>query len=173
MFHVGAPAWEEARARDQFPGTGPVLNEIGRGRVAYIPEIKPAIEKPMGARMTSQYWKLPVNWREVVETVRWAARGDFSLQVNAPLTVIAEPMVQRQTKKLLVHFVNYNVAATPEVSNLDVKFQLPAGASVAKVTLLSPDRADVVTLPHNSMGGVLAFTVPRLATYDLTVIQLK
>ena len=173
LFHVGAPAWEEARARDQFPATGPVLNEIGRGRVAYIPEIKPAIEKPMGARMTSQYWKLPVNWREVVETVRWAARGDFSLQVNAPLTVIAEPMVQRQTKKLLVHLVNYNVAANPEVSNLDVKFQLPAGASVAKVTLLSPDRANVVTLPHNSMGGVLAFTVPRLATYDLTVIQLK
>jgi hypothetical protein len=173
LFQATAPAWQGARAHEQFARTGPVRSQGGRGRVVYIPEIQPAIEKPMGARMTSQYWKLPVNWKEITDSVRWAAGGSFSLELNAPSTVIAEPMEQRQTRKLLVHFVNYNVARTPSVSNIGVTFRLPHGAAVSKVTLLSPDRAEAPTLSHKVQDGAVAFTVPRLATYDLAVIQLE
>jgi len=173
LFQATAPAWQGARAHEQFARTGPVRSQGGRGRVVYIPEIQPAIEKPMGARMTSQYWKLPVNWKEITDSVRWAAGGSFSLELNAPSTVIAEPMEQRQTRKLLVHFVNYNVARAPSVSNIGVTFRLPHGAAVSKVTLLSPDRAETPTLSHKVQDGAVAFTVPRLATYDLAVIQLE
>jgi hypothetical protein len=141
--------------------------------VVYIPEIKPAIEKPAGARMTSEYWKLPLNWQEIVHSVRWAAGGGFSLEVNAPRTVVTEPMKQAHTNKLLVHLLNYDVARIPSVSNIDVKFRLPNGASVANVTLLSPDRAGVQALPYRVVDGAVAFTVPLLATYDLAVIQLR
>ncbi|HET9321376.1 MAG TPA: hypothetical protein VFO27_16420, partial [Bryobacteraceae bacterium] len=127
----------------------------------------------MGARMTSQYWKLPVNWNEITDSVRWAAGGSFSLELNAPSTVIAEPMEQRGAKKLLVHLVNYNVARTPSVSNIGVTFRLPHGAAVSKVTLLSPDRAEAPTLSHKVQDGAVTFTVPRLAAYDLAVIQLE
>jgi len=173
LFHASAPPWQGARAHEQFPRTGPVRSQAGRGRVAYIPEIQPAIEKPLGARMTSQYWKPPVNWKEITDSVRWAAGGSFSLELNAPSTVIAEPMEQRGAKKLLVHLVNYNVARTPSVSNIGVTFRLPHGAAVSKVTLLSPDRVEAPTLSHKVQDGAVAFTVPRLATYDLAVIQLE
>jgi hypothetical protein len=141
--------------------------------VCYIPEVTPAVEKPLGARMTSQYWRLPVNWREIAASVRWAAGGSFWVEASAPPTVVTEPMQQKEAGKLLLHLLNYDVARTPAVSNIEVKFRLPRGASVAKVTLLSPDRADTPALAFKSAEGAVAFTVPRLATYDLAVIQLE
>jgi len=173
LFGVSAPAFRGGRSRAQFPGAAPVRREDGRGRVVYIPEIKPAIEKPLGARMTYQFWKLPVNWREIVDAVRWAAGGDFSLEVTAPATVAAEAMEQRGTKKLLVHLLNYDVARTHSLSNIEVKLRLPRGQAAAKVTLLSPDRAETQTLAAAMRNGAVAFTVPLLATYDLAVIELK
>ena len=171
LFRVSAPA--SPGDGEYFLEAGPVRNEVGRGRVAYIPEIKPAIRKPLGARMTSEYWKLPVNWREVVDAVRWAGRNNFALSVNAPETVVIEPMERRKEKELLLHLVNYNVARTPSVSNISVKLRVPNNTSVTKVTLLSPDRAGAPTLPHQLEAGMVTFTVPTLATYDLAVIQLE
>lgn len=156
------------------PGTASVRKEFAAvGRVVYIPELKPAVQKPFGARMTSEYWKLPVNWKEIVDSVHWAAWNRLAISVNAPDTVVIEPMERRKEKELLVHLVNYDVARTPSVSNIDVKLKVPGNASVAKVTLLSPDRADAPTLPHELQAGTVTFTVPALATYDLAVIQLE
>jgi len=171
LFRVSAPT--STPEGEHFLETGPVQSEFARGRVAYIPEIKPATPKPFGARMTSEYWKLPVNSKEIVDSVRWAARGSFALTVNAPDTVVIEPMERRREKELLVHLVNYNVAREPSVSNIEVKLKLPNHSVVAKVTLFSPDRADTPTLPHELHEGVVSFTVPALATYNLAVIQLE
>jgi hypothetical protein len=95
------------------------------------------------------------------------------VEASAPPTVVTEPMQQKEAGKLLLHLLNYDVARTPAVANIEVKFRLPRGASVAKVTLLSPDRADTPALAFKSAEGAVAFTVPRLATYDLAVIQLE
>jgi hypothetical protein len=172
LFRVTAPEWRGIRGGDQFPASGPVRNQVGRGRVVYIPEIKPAIPKPMGARMTSEYWKLPVNWKEIVESVRWAAGGAFSLEMNAPPSVIAEPMRRAEGKELLLHLVNYDVARDPSVSNIEVSLRLPQNAQVENVTLLSPDRADTPSLAYKVHDGMVAFIVPRLATYDLALVRL-
>ncbi len=161
------------RERDQFPAGGAVQRELGRGRVVSISEIRPAIAKPFGARMTSEYWKLPVNSKEILGAVRWAARGSFSLEVNVPPTVAAEPMRRIGAKELLVHLVNYNRARTPSISNVAVRLRLPDRSAVKNVTLLSPDRAEQPILPHRAENGLVSFTVPRLATYDLSVIQLE
>ena len=69
---MSAPQFRGIRGEERFPGTAPARRQSGAGRVVYIPEVKPAIEKPLGARMTYQYWKLPLNWREIVDSVRWA-----------------------------------------------------------------------------------------------------
>jgi len=170
LFGVSAPRYRSPREREEFPAA-PVRRQSGAGRVVYIPEIKPALAKPSGARMTRQYWKLPRNAKEIVDEVRWAA-GDFSLDVSAPATIVAEPMRQPRAHKLLLHLLNYDVSRTPSLANLAVKFRLPPKARVAKVTLLSPDRAGASVLPHEVRDGAVAFTVPRLATYDLAVIEL-
>ena len=172
LFRVSAPAWQGIRGGDQFPASGVVRNQIGHGRVVYIPEIKPAIPKPLGARMTSEYWKAPVNSKEILESVRWAAGGAFSLEVSAPPSVIAEPMRRPAGHELLLHLVNYDVARTPSVSNIEVSLRLPDNTQAAGVTLLSPDRTETPSLEYKIHDGLVTFTVPRLATYDLAVIHL-
>jgi len=172
LFGVSAPEGRGGRRQTPSPA-GTVRRQVGQGRVCYIPEVTPAVEKPLGARMTSQYWRLPVNWREIAVSVRWAAGGGFWVEASAPPTVVTEPMQQKEAGKLLLHLLNYDVARTPAVANIEVKFRLPRGASVAKVTLLSPDRADTPALAFKSAEGAVVFTVPRLATYDLAVIQLE
>jgi hypothetical protein len=172
LFQISAPAWHGIRGGEQFPGSGPLRKQLGRGRVVYIPEIKPAVSKPMGARMTSEYWKLPVNWKEIVDSVRWAAGSAFSVEVSAPPTVAAEPMRRAEGHELSLHLVNYDVARTPSVSNIETSLRLPQNAQVASVTLLSPDRADSPSLPFRVQDGAVSFTVPRLATYNLAVVRL-
>ncbi len=172
LFKVSAPPWR-ARGADQFVASGPVRNQVGRGRIVYLPEIKPAIAKPLGARMTSEYWKLPLNAKEIVDSVRWAAGGNFALEVNAPATVAVEPMQRQAGNELLVHLVNYDVARVPSVSNIGVSLRLPQNGRVDTVTLLSPDRADTPSLAYKVQDGRVEFTVPRLATYDLAVVRLR
>jgi hypothetical protein len=171
LLGVSVPERRGNREGERFPGAEPVRRQPGGGRVDYIPEVKSAVEKPLGARMTYQYWKLPLNAKEIVDSVRWAA-GSSVVDVSAPNTVVVEPMRQG-ANKLLLHLLNYDVARTPSVANLEVKFQLPKNAAVSKVTLLSPDRASVPVLPHQVRDGAVDFTVPYLATYDLAIIELK
>jgi hypothetical protein len=123
LLGVSAPPFHTIRKGEYFPGNAPLRRQAGAGRVVYIPEVQPAIEKPLGARMTNQYWRLPLNSREIVDAVRWAA-GNISIEVTGPNTVVAEPMRQGTTK-LLLHLLNYDVTRTPSVVNLEVKFGFP------------------------------------------------
>lgn len=173
LLKVDAPPWHGARTPEDLLKISPVRNPVARGRVAYIPEVKPSIEKPPSARMTSEYWKLPVNWKELVDSVKWAAGGRLSLEVTGPLTVVTELMEQKQKSKMLVHLLNYNVAQTPSVRNIEVSLQIPEGKNVSKVSLLSPDGKHTQSLAAAETNGRVNFTVPRLGTYSLAVIQLE
>ena len=68
----------------------PVRNQFGDGRVIYIPAIVPSKERPPTAPMRNRFWKLPLNWMELVESMKWAAGDELSIEVNAPLTVTIE-----------------------------------------------------------------------------------
>jgi hypothetical protein len=146
---------------------------VGRGRVVYVPEVRPAVKKPPAVPMTSAYWKLPVNEEELMEAVRWASGQRLSLEVKAPRTVTAELMEQKQKGELVLHLLNYNVVRTPSVANIDVSLQIPLGKKVKSISLLSPDEKTFVTLPVTARDGRAGFVVPRLHTYDLVVIQLE
>jgi hypothetical protein len=176
LFHVKAPSgggWSTDEGELQIP---PAQNHVGHGRVSYIPTIKPAIPKPPAVRMTSQYWKLPLNWEELIEQVRWAAGGKFSLEVEAPETtaVITEHAQQVGRGRRLVHLLNYESPRGSTVSNVKVDEELPEGAQVRQVTLLTPDGEEVAsTAPHQVENGRVRFTVPHLRNYTLAVIELE
>lgn len=144
--------------------------------MSYIPAIKPAIPKPPAARMTFQYWKLPLNWEDLVEQVRWAAGGKFSLEVEAPetLALVAEPTQQVGRRCRLVHLLNYESPRGSSVTNAKVEMELPAGAQVRQVTLLTPDGDGAAsTAPSQLENGRVRFTVPYVQTYTLAVIELE
>jgi hypothetical protein len=174
LFRVSAPkAGQQGRERDlEIPA---VQNHIGQGRVSYVAAVRAAIEKPAGARMTSQYWKLPLNWKEITEQVRWAAGGKFTLEVEAPetLVVVGEQQEQMGQNRRLVHLLNYAAPQGKTVSNVKVEVELPEGKGVRQVTLLTPDAEGEKAVPSQVAGGQARFTVPHLETYTLAVIQME
>ena len=142
----------------------------GQGRCAYLPSVKPAVQKPAGASMTSQYWKLPLNWQEIIEAVKWAATG-VSLEVKGPRTLVVEALEQEPGNRLLVHLLNYDDARHPSVENIAVSVRVPQGKTVRAVRLMSPDSAATPALPHTTSGDSVAFTVPRVRTYSIAVVS--
>jgi hypothetical protein len=173
LLKVSAPAWQGPRGEEKNLQIAPVQNRVGRGRVTYIPSVQPAIEKPRAGRMSSKYWKLPLNWKELIEGVKWAAGDRLSLEVNAPrtLAVVAELMEQPEKGRRLVHLVNYAGPQGNPVSNIEVAVELPEGKRTREVTLLTPD-GEGRTLSVKVDQGRAHFSVPRLDTYTLAVLEL-
>jgi len=148
----------------------PVKNQFGNGRIVYIPSIIPSIKRPPTAPMRNRYWKLPLNWKELVESVKWAAGEELSIEVNAPLTVAVE--LTEQKNKLMVHLVNFNLDKNPSVTNIDISLKIQNGKKVNQITALSPDEENAQSLKYNIENGMVLFKVPRLKTYKLVVIEL-
>ena len=172
LFSVQAPAyvpwpWQP----DGILPIKPVKHQVGKGRVVYLPEVKPSVEKPTGAPMTSEYWHLPINWEELVDAVAWAGREDPLLEVEAPLTVTAELLRQKQQSRLLLHLINYGAAGNPFVKDVKIKLGL-RGKQAKKVFTLSPDGEENSSLEFRASDSGIGFTVPRLQTYSLVVVQL-
>ncbi len=161
--------YDEWRRRRPVRG----LSDLTSGRAVYIPEVKPAVIKPLGVRTTNQYWKLPLNAPALVSAVHRAAGSRLSIEVSAPRTVAAELQRQDSTHRLLVHLINYNVVHTPVVRDIQVSVALPSGARVRSVDLLDPDQNAAATVAHQQAAGRVAFTVPALGTYKLATIQLE
>ncbi len=174
LFKVSAPQWRGPGEVEKNLEMPPLRNSIGRGRVSYIPSVKPAIEKPSAERMPSRYWKLPLNWEELIEGVEWAAAGKLSLEVICPgsRAVVAELMDQPGKNRRLVHLVNYAGPQGKVVSDVGVAVDLPQGKHAGTITLLSPDRAENPKVKWRVEQGRVHFTVPHLDTYTLAVLDL-
>lgn len=173
LLHVTGPKWRGAHLPEAILPGGPVRNEFGRGRVTYIPQIKPSVPKPRSVSMTSQYWKLPVNWQEIVDELRWAAGGEFSLEVEAPLTVTSELLEQKGTGMLFVHLLNYDDERNPQVGNVRVKLRIPDGKQVKAVEVVSPDEGAPQAVQPTASGSSVTFEVPHLATYSVARVTLQ
>ncbi len=124
--------------------------------------------------MTRQYWKLPLNWEEMIEQVRWAAGGKFSLEVEAPetLALVAEQQEQLGRERKVVHLLNYSAPQGKIVSAINIEVELPEGKAVRQITLLTPDRKNRMTISGQMTGGRARFTVPHVESYTLAVLDL-
>jgi len=151
--------------------SGPIRNSVQRGRVVYIPHVKPSIEKPTGLPMSSRYWKLPLNWQELVDAVRWASGDQLSLEVKAPLTVATNLSILRSSGAFLVHLVNYDVEGMPKVENVEVSLLVPGSEKMNQISVFSPDTDEVQPLPPITRSGRLGFVVPSLNTYSVVEVR--
>ncbi|HEY3841270.1 MAG TPA: beta-galactosidase trimerization domain-containing protein [Bryobacteraceae bacterium] len=184
VFGVNAPAYREnlytfrpypstvpAPTAEHLPPTPPASpanhHTFGRGRSSYLAAIRPAVPKPAGASMTSDYWKLPLNAQQIVDEVRWAA-GGVSLEVKGPSTLVVEPEEQPSTGRVIVHMVNYDDEAHSSIDNVQISMKLP---SAKKVQLLSPDSAAPVAAAVTLSKGGITFTVPHIRTYEIAVVE--
>ena len=153
------------------PG-GALQREFGKGRVAYIPRVEPSVEPPraqMSYFIDNSQWKLPKNYAELAAAVKWAAGGQLTSEVQAPLSVTAELAAQQGTNTWLLHLVNYDKAKP--VGAIPVSLRIPAGLRVREAAVETPDGAARRELAVRVSENTLSFTVPDLKVYDLVLLR--
>jgi hypothetical protein len=172
LFHVNAPEWCGNGLPEYILNIPIQKNQVGSGRVVYLPEVKPSIPKPPTAAMTSRYWKLPVNLKELIESVQWASENNLAVSIEAPLTVTMELTQKEDKSALILHLVNFD-SRNPSVPNIKVDALVPVGRRVTQVTVLTPDGGNDTTLQYKENGKRVEFTVPKLNIYDMIVMKLE
>lgn len=172
VFKVSAPEWHGRSSTEDILNLPIQKNQAGKGRVVYIPEVQPSFPKPPSVAMTSRYWKLPVNWKKLVESVQWASGNSLSLNIEAPLSVTIELSEKKDKSALILHLVNFD-SKSPSVKNIKVEVQVPEGKKVSHVTVLTPDSRTDDILRFKESGTQAFFTVPNLSIYNMVVIKLE
>lgn len=171
LFGVNAPAWHNRSTPDDILKIPIQQKKVGDGKVVYIPEVIPAKPKPTTTPMTSQYWKLPVNRKELSQSVLWAADSTLPVVIEAPLSVTMELTVKEDNSASMLHLLNYDFKNTPAVQNIKVSIQRWPGRNITQVTVLTPDGRNDQVIPFQQTPQRVVFTVPLLTVYDLVVIK--
>lgn len=173
--------WREERHKNPFL---PARNE-GRGRIVYIPQIKPADvslaktadtqDAEPGAvtahtpRLSPAQWVLPKNHEEIYDAIVTNMTDGLSLVSGAPLTTVSELCVRPETQETIVHFVNFDRKHSLSPFAVTVKKQL--AGPVKGVQVFSPDADEPVSLPFQDTDGKITFTVPSMRIYSMIVIS--
>jgi hypothetical protein len=149
-------------------------NDVGRGRVAYIPAIQfdgtlPPPEPYFTIGMS--FWKRPKNWRQLIDAIVWASGGDIPLEVQGPEYLIANVVEQPDRHRRLVHLVNCDAEHVSSIANVKVRCAMAAGESVATVRFYSPDSSGAEVLKSEFRDGMVSFAVPSFKVYG--VVELS
>jgi hypothetical protein len=147
-------------------------NQYGKGNVVYIPWIEPSLKRGHTEQMKNKFWKLPVNYLEILNGIKWAMGRNPSVEIEAPPTVVMELTEQENKGKIILHLVNFNVKKQKIVRNIRVSLKIPKGKQVQEVLRLSPEREGKESLPYTTKSDLLIFTLPFLQVYDVMVIKL-
>jgi len=141
--------------------------------VVYLTSIEPSINRSEFASMSNKYWKLPKNWQQLKDAVKWAAGGELSLELKAPPFVVAELLEQKELDELILHLVNFNVVNEPVVENVEVDLKIPESMSVKQVSLLTANDSgtQIQDLRFQTDDHRIRFTVPKLNAYTMLLIE--
>ncbi len=173
LLSLEAPEWIDSEIPESVLDMEILRKQIGKGRLVYIPEIKPVIDKPPVVAMSQEYWHLPLNWQDLISSVKWAMNDDLSVEVSAPLAVTLELTEKLNKNVLMLHLLNYDIENRPVIKNLDVSLKIPAGEKIEKVEILSPDREQIPTLKYKSDKNRIHFQIPQLELYNMVVVKLQ
>lgn len=69
--------------------------------------------------------------------------------------------------------MNYDDERHPTIENAQVSLRLPPMKTVRSVQLQSPDVATAGSVPITVSKGLASFTVPRIRTYTIAVLDLQ
>jgi hypothetical protein len=172
LFKVDPPVWKGRGSEEKVLNIPVRRNEIGKGRVVYIPEIQPSKPKPPASAMTSLFWKLPVNREELIEAVKWASENNLSVNIDAPLTVTMELVQKEDGNVMILHLINF-ASGNPMVKNIKVDAKVPEGKKVTQVNVLTPDEGGDEIPGFKDDGKRVIFNVSRLSIYDMIIIKLE
>jgi hypothetical protein len=171
---VPAVGYEEEVGAAQRTAGPPVRKEFGQGRVVYFPGLEfdgPLPRPEPYFSIGTEFWKRPKNWKELVDAVSWAARGNVPLQVSGPDFLGVNLVEQLEKRRRLIHLVNYNTGNIPSIENIELKCAVPEGKSAGAVKLYSADLDAYLTLNFQMQGLQALFTVPKLNAYCVVAVS--
>jgi glycosyl hydrolase family 42 (putative beta-galactosidase) len=163
-----AVGYQESVEQTEISGAG-TRKEVAKGRVVYFPAVQydgPVPEHADYFEIGSRFWKLPKNWMEITESVRWAARNEIPATITGPLYLVANVVDQPEKRRRMIHLVNYNSGKVPEIAGVRVTCRLPDGAVPKEVTLYSPDLNAPRTLPPAN-----TIAVPPVKVYSVVAVS--
>ena len=165
-FQPRAVAYQETVRRGEEASGAPARKEVQKGRVVYLPAVRfdgPLPEMANYFDIGNRFWKLPQNWQEIADGIRWAARDDLPVEISGPPFLVANLVSQPNQRRWLLHLVNYNARSVPSIPSVQVTCRLPG---MKEVTLYSPDQDAPITLKPDA-----TFTIPEVKTYTIAVMQ--
>lgn len=168
-----AEAYQESVSRSNSVAAPPVKKDYGKGRVVYFPSLMfdgPMPEAEAYFTISNRYWKRPANWQELCEGIRWAANGHLPLEISAPSWLVANPVSQPEKRRMSLHLINYAARRGEAVTSTEVKMELPEGATIQGIKLLSPDQAEMTISKYRQEGPIVSFLVPEIKTYSVAVV---
>jgi hypothetical protein len=168
-----AAAYQEEVATEPVAAGVPSRKEFGRGRVVYLPGIE--FDGPMPSAESyfiigPEFWKRPKNWKELIDAVSWAAKGDIPIEVLGPDFLGINLVEQPEKRRRLVHLVNYD-SQVPSIENIEVKCATPEGKPASAVRFYSADLNTYDKLNFHMQGSYAVFTVPKLNVYCMAVVS--
>ena len=165
-----------------------VQKEVGKGRVVFIPMNVLPVGKgdtqhtplPDDQKMYGR-GEFPTRIKDAFDAlpaaVEWAAAGELSAKMSGPYTVEMTTMEQKANNLQAIHLVNYNVnmnldgKVTP-AQNISVRFRVPDGKSVAKVTFGSP-LTKTKEISYQQDGKYININIPSFEVYSLATVYFK
>src|SRR5262249_40467302 len=148
--------------------------EFGKGRVVYIPRLEAATaptSTTINYNFSNEYWKLPKNYEILLEAVRWAAREQFSANVDAPLWVTMELAEQQSTQTRFLHLLNFQ--PTQPLRDIPIEVRIPDGFRLVEAILEVPEDSLHHVLTFSGRQGLVKSNVPRLNIYNLITLRIE
>jgi hypothetical protein len=156
----------------------PLKKELGKGRVAYLPQLALPYKMDRGDWPEIPYDKMvPLeDEKPLLDAVRYAAGGPFIAEAKGPASVTMEVTEGEKKGSLLLHFVNYD---PKKKGKLAVKMHLPASKKSVQAMLVIPAEDGAKSyeppapkkLAAKMKNGVLELSLPVPKVYAGVAIE--
>ncbi len=161
---------------------GPVKSSFGSGLSVYLP-----------GTPEQDFWDSgsPESASLIEDALGHVLRGDWQIEVDAPSVVVVNVAEKVDSGATLLHLVNFdlwlteNQPSTPSgpspkssrlarrIEGISVKLRKPAGKSLNKITLVSPDFDNAPRLEPEETAEHVSFVVPLLKVYDVIALEWR
>lgn len=155
---------------------GKVIKEFGKGRVVYYPQmagVSPTYRRDLGWPGSStsilEFPSLPLNWQDLLASVKWAVGEELKLEVEGPGYIFVNIFYQETSRRMFLHLVNFSDEV---VTGIKVKVQIAEDHRPREITLFSPDfKAEPEILVGSENNGRIVFKIPMIDVYTMVGVQ--
>jgi hypothetical protein len=171
-YQVAASSYQESVESHVEPAGAVTRKMVGKGRVGYLSAmefdgVRPP-HQPYFA-ITSEFWKRPKNWKQLVNLVQWAAEDQVQIQLDGPRGIVVNYTGQPQKQRAFVHLLNYDKAALTKPVKVGVR--LPDNRQASRITVRAPGSNDAQTIDFNKNRDMTLFSISIVQPYSLVTIE--